>query len=103
MYIGKIKISNSWEKLETLIQQQIEGQSGFEFASGTNYQLQSEGNYGARLCDYSAEPTEAQDGERIIGTQTALYEKDNDSDLYVKTEANVPEGNVWLKISTVGK
>lgn len=101
MYIGKVKISNTWSKLEDLIKAQVEGQSSFEFSEGTSYQLQGEGNYGIRLCDNSAAPSDLQDGERIIETQTAIYEK-SDGDLYVRTEADNPAGNVWLKISTLG-
>ena len=101
MYIGKVKISNTWSKLEDLIKAQVSGQSSFAFAEGTTYQLQGEGNYGVRLCDTSAAPSDAQAGERIIGTQTAIYQKSNGY-LYVKTEADIPSDNVWLKISTLG-
>lgn len=101
MYIGKVKISNNWSKLEDLIQAQVEGQSAFAFVEGTTYQLQGEGNYGVRLCETSSTPSDAQAGERIIGTQTAIYQE-SDGYIYVKTEADIPSDNVWLKISTLG-
>lgn len=101
MYIGKVKISNNWSKLEDLIKAQVSGQSAFAFAEGTTYQLQGEGNYGVRLCDSSATPSDLQDGERIIGTQTAIYEL-SDGELYVRAEENIPSGNVWLKVSILG-
>ena len=102
MYICKVKITNEWSKLEDLIQNQVEGQSSFSFSEGTTYQLQAEGNYGVRLCDSSTTPAEAQDGERIEGTQTAIYEV-SDGYLYVRPEENIPSGNVWLKISSLGQ
>ena len=102
MYIGKVKLSNEWQKLEDVIKAQVEGQSGFAFSNGKDYQLQGEGNYAVRLCDSSALPADAQDGERIAETQTAIYQKDNSSELYVRTEQDIPSGNVWLKISEIG-
>lgn len=102
MYIGKVKLSNEWQKLEDIIKAQVEGQSAFEFSNGKDYQLQGEGNYGIRLCDSSVVPATPQDGERITDTQTAIYQKDNSSELYVRTEQDIPSGNVWLKISEIG-
>lgn len=102
MYIGKVKISNTWSKLEDLIKAQVSGQTAFAFAEGTTYQLQGEGNYGVRLCETSAAPSDLQAGERIVGTQTAIYQL-SDGYLYVKTEANVPSDNVYLKISVIGE
>ena len=100
MYIGKVKVSNEWESLEDLIQAQVDGQSSFEFASDTTYQLQGEGPIGVRMASVSAKPESDEDGERIFGTQVAIYEKDSGT-LYVKAEQNAPDGQL-LKISQLG-
>ena len=94
-YIGKVKVSDTWESLEDLIQAQVEGQSSFAFGDST-YQFQGEGPVGVRFADASAAPTDNEDGERIAGTQVAIYEPS--ATLYVKAEVNTPEGQ-WVKIS----
>ena len=100
MYIGKVKVSNEWESLEDLIKAQVDGQSSFAFATGSLYQLQGEGPIGVRMASASAKPTEDDEGERIFGTQVAIYEKDSGI-LYVKAEQNSPNGQL-LKVSLLG-
>lgn len=95
-YIGKVKVSDTWESLADLIQAQVEGQSAFAFGSST-YQLQGEGPVGVRFADASSAPTDNEDGERIANTQVAIYEPSTGT-LYVKAEVNTPEGQ-WVKIS----
>lgn len=98
-YIGKVKVSNTWESLADLIQAQVEGQSAFAFGSST-YQLQGEGPIGVRMASASSKPDSDDEGERIFGTQVAIYEKDSGT-LYVKAEQNSPNGQL-LKISQLG-
>jgi hypothetical protein len=91
-YIGKIKLSNEWESVESLASAQ-----GVSLTFGSNtYQLQGEGPSGVRLANASAKPTEDNDGERIANTQVALYTKDSGT-LYARTESGKDE--VWLKVS----
>lgn len=92
MYIGKIKVTDTWTSVESLVSAQI---GSFSFGANT-YQLQSEGPVGVRLANASAAPETADDGERINNTQVAFYTKDSGT-LYARTE----EGTnfVWLKIS----
>lgn len=92
MYIGKIKVTDTWTSVESLVSAQI---GSFSFG-GNTYQLQSEGPVGVRLANASAAPNTADDGERINNTQVAFYTKDSGT-LYARTE----EGTnfVWLKIS----
>lgn len=92
MYIGKIKVTDTWTSVESLVSAQI---GSFSFG-GNTYQLQSEGPVGVRLANASAAPETADDGERINNTQVAFYTKDSGT-LYARTE----EGTnfVWLKIS----
>lgn len=91
-YIGKIKVTDTWTSVESMVSSQI---GSFSFGNST-YQLQSEGPVGVRLANASAAPTDADDGERINNTQVAFYTKDGGT-LYARTE----EGTnfVWLKIS----
>lgn len=101
MYIGKIKVTNSWQKLEDLVKSQVSGQSSFSFADGHIYQLQGESDFGIRLCNASTKPTDLSVGEVMRGTKTTQYEKESGADLYVKTfENNAAE--CWLHLSEIG-
>jgi hypothetical protein len=107
MYIGKVLLSDEWEKLEDLIQDQVSGQSAFAFDSEKTYQLQGEGVEAIRLCDNSAAPSALNDGERIKGTQTAFY-KPSTGYLYTRVDltekTGMPDfGKVYLKISEIGE
>lgn len=108
MYIGTVKLSNEWTKVEDLIKDQVDGQSAFAFDDTKTYQLQGEGISVVRLCDSAAEPSELIDGLRIKGTQPAFYTPTTGSYLYVRIETfnidGYPNiGDVYLKISTVGE
>lgn len=99
-YIGKVKVGDTWSSLATLIQEQIDGQGSFAFESGKTYCLQGEGPIGVRFANSSATPEDNNDGERIFGTQIAVYGPD-DATLYTKADQNAPEEQ-WLKISQIG-
>ena len=103
MYIGKVKLSSQWQKVEDLIKAQVSGQSSFAFVAGKTYQLQSEGNLGVRLCDASTIPQDDRDGEVIEGMKTAQYNKDEGS-LYAKVvfSGKLTE-EVLLKVSDLGE
>ena len=100
-YIGKIKITKEWAKVEDLIQDQISGQSAFSFSSDSAYQIQGESDYGVRLVEQASAPTDMNEGNKIVGTQCAYY-KPESGYLYVRTGVeNELEG--FVKISTVGE
>lgn len=98
-YIGKVKVGNEWEKVEDLIKAQVSGQSSFAFDGSTKYELQSEGEFGARFCDVSSKPSDDNEGMVITGTQVAFYQPSDGNSLYVKT-AHL--NFVHLKISVLG-
>lgn len=99
-YIGKVEINNSWTKLEDLIKAKIEGQSAFAFDTDKKYQIQTESDFGAHLCEVASEPTDANEGFEIEGTQTAQYQPTSGKNLYVKTS----HGNFGLlKIGVMGE
>ena len=101
MYIGKVEVNDTWQKLDTLIQAQVSGQSSFAFDAETTYQLQAEGNFGVRLCVAADEPG-AKDGERIRDTQTARFKTETGAYLWVKVEEGTQPATPLLKISTLG-
>jgi len=103
MYIGKVEVTNEWQKLETLIQEQVSGQSAFSFDSAVTYQLQGEGNYGIRLCEVADAPTDPKNGLRIRGVGTAHFKPDAGYDVYVKTEDGENPARPLLHISTIGE
>lgn len=115
MYIGKVLLSNEWENLEDLIQEQVSGQSAFTFDSTKTYQLQGECDHeavkevllSARLCEASAEPTDNSAGFRIINTQCAYYQPSTGS-VYARVDLTEKPGQpnfgkMYLKISTIGE
>lgn len=100
-YIGKVKVSKDWTSIESLVQEQVEGQSSFAFDSSKTYQLQAESDTGCRLVEMASTPDDRKDGNCIIGTQCAYYKKDT-GNLYVRSVANT-DASCLLKISTVGE
>lgn len=115
MYIGKVLLSDEWESLEDLIQEQVSGQSAFTFDSTKTYQLQGECDHeavkevllAARLCEASDAPTDEQAGFRIVHTQCADYQPSTGS-LFVRADltekTGQPDfGKMHLKISTLGE
>ena len=103
MYIGKVEVNATWQKLDTLIQAQVSGQSTFEFDADTTYQLQGEGKYGIRLCEAASAPTDPQAGLRIKRTQTAHYKAASGYYLYVKVEDGANPSTPLLHVSTLGE
>lgn len=102
LYIGKVLLTNEWESLADLIQDQVSGQSSFAFDSEKTYLLQGEGVTAVRLCDASAEPTDNLAGLRIDDTQIMEYTPSTGTlytrcDLTQKT-GNTDFGKVYLKI-----
>ena len=102
LYTGKVLLTNEWEKLEDLIQEQVSGQSSFAFDADTTYLLQGEGVEAVRLCDASAEPTDYMAGLRIEGTQIIEY-KPSAGTLYARCDLTQKTGNtnfgkIYLKI-----
>ena len=85
MYIGKVDINDTWQKLEDLIKAQVDGQSSFAFDSDTKYQLQAETSFGARFCEAATEPDDKNEGFCIAETQVAFYKPGSDP-LWVKTK-----------------
>lgn len=95
-YIGKVSISQEWEKLEDLIKAQVDGQSAFAFASGTQYSLQSEKGLCA-ICVTSAEPDSLLAGEHINQDQFGVYEPDGSNDMWVRSKE--PDAVILLAVS----
>ena len=84
MYIGKVTVNNEWKKLDTLVKEQVAGQSSFAFDADTTYQLQGEGNYGIRFCVAANIPTDPAIGNYTTGSQTALFKPETGKELFVK-------------------
>lgn len=83
-YIGKVKVNKTWASVESLVQEQIEGQSSFSFDESKNYFLQPEHATVLHLCNCAAEPGE-NDGEWACDNDKIIYKKD-ESVLYVKAD-----------------
>lgn len=100
-YIGKIKVTKTWAKVEDLIKAQIEGQSAFAFDNSKTYQIQGQSDFGIHLCEAATAPADENDGFVIKGTQCGMYKKGT-NDLFVSTsvEDNI---NDYVKISAVGE
>ena len=103
MYIGKVKLTNQWQELEALIQEQVDGQSAFSFDSSVTYQLQSESKYGARLCVSASAPADDVDGFVISGDKTAHFKPETGMKLYVRHGAETTCPPMFLKISAMGE
>ena len=95
-YIGKVKVSDTWTKLEDLIKAQIDGQSSFAFSSGSTYSLQTDGDNVSfiRVCNATSTPAESYDGECLDRHICGLYKPDT-AYLYVRKEGHP----VYLSVS----
>lgn len=107
MYIGKVLLGNTWATLESLIKEQVSGQSTFAFDKQKEYQFQGEGVGLVRLCDTTDTPSASNDGFCIEGTQIENYTP-SDGDLYVRADLTQKTGNpnygkMYLKIREVDK
>ena len=103
MYIGKVEVGNEWEKLDTLIKAQVDGQSSFAFDAATTYQLQGEGSAGVCLCETEQAPSDKSDGFVIRGTQCANYKPTSGLHLWVKVAEYPMSALALLKIATLGE
>lgn len=115
MYIGKVLLSNEWENLEDLVQEQVSGQSTFAFEADKKYQFQGECFFegtkevhlAARLCENTTDPSDTKDGFRITHTQCAIYQPST-GNVYARVDLTEKPGQpdfgkMYLKISTMGE
>lgn len=95
-YIGKVKVPNTWTSLQSLIQDQIDGQSSFAFESGKTYSIQVDGPGRIDLCDSETLPTDNSVGEHLNGKQFGVYSPDAGV-LYVRL--NLPWNIAQIAVS----
>lgn len=101
MFIAKVVVPATWTKVEDLIKALGGDFADFDMSTG-KFSLQAEANSPitpVRLCDLDTVPTQPNAGERIVGTQVAVYEKD-DGDLYCKASSTTHPS--YLSISQIG-
>lgn len=101
MFIAKIIVPTTWTKVEDLIKALGGDLANFDMSTG-KFILQAEADspvVPVRLCDLDSVPTQPNAGERIVGTQVAVYEKD-DGDLYCKASSTTHPS--YLSISQIG-
>ena len=92
-YIGKVTLTNEWEKLEDLIKAQVDGQSAFAFDTSKDYGIQvdtARGPYicGAYLCNSTSEPAETDDGEHLEAEMFGEYTPESGIYLWVKSRGD---------------
>lgn len=103
-YIGKVTLTDSWEKLEDLIKA-LDGQSTFAFDTTKQYAIQvdtilSNCNYSGRFCNSATEPANPDDGEHYDSSMAPfVYEPASGIDLYVKKATKV--GTVKVSVSEI--
>lgn len=102
MYIGKVKVTNEWQRLDALIKAQVSGQSAFEFDASKTYQLQAESKYGVRACETATPPANEDDGFIIDGCILGHYKPVSGQNLYVRQVADTTCPPLLLKISVLG-
>ena len=88
-YIGKVTLTDSWEKLEDLIKSQVNGQSSFAFDTDKKYSIQVDtvkdnNNYSGYFCNSDTEPANLDDGEHLNNDLYAEYKPESCVYLYVK-------------------
>ena len=88
-YIGKVTITNNWEKLEDLIKEQVDDQSSFAFDTSKKYSIQVDtvkenNNYSAYVCNSATEPANSDDGEHLNNDLYAEYKPESGAYLYIK-------------------
>lgn len=94
MFIGKVQVPDTWDKLQQLIQAQIPGQSTFAFQAGSTYSLQVESGT-VRVCNANGSPSGI-DGEHLNEGQFGIYEPDAGT-LHVRAKPKT--GVVLLSVS----
>lgn len=91
-YIGKVKVSSAWTKLEDLIQAQVDGQSSFAFDTSKTYSVQADTQaqvgFGAYVCNSATEPTNDDDGEYLTEGLFGVYKPSSGVYLYVRARGN---------------
>lgn len=103
-YIGKVALTDSWEKLEDLIKA-LDGKSSFAFDTSKTYAIQvdsiaSNRNYSARFCNSATKPTNADDGEHYDNSMTPFsYKPASGIAMYVKKAAKTR--NVKVSVSEI--
>lgn len=103
-YIGKVKLTTEWEKLEDLIKAQVAGQSAFAFDTSKEYSVQAEtprGPYimGAYLCNTASEPSNLDDGEHLEQEQMCVYQPESGQYLWVRSRGTAENADVKLSVS----
>lgn len=98
-YVGKVKITSSWEKLEDLIQEQVSGQSSFAFDTSKKYSLQADVKtspvmFGVYVCNSATEPANDDDGEYLTEGLYGEYKPESGVDLWIKTRGNTTDVKV---------
>lgn len=103
-YIGKVSLTDSWEKLEDLIKA-LDGQSAFAFDTDKTYAIQvdsifANSNYSARFCNSATEPANPDDGEHYDNSMAPFsYKPASGIDLYVKKASKTR--NVKVSVSEI--
>ena len=103
-YVGKVKITGDWEKLEDLIKAQVDGQSSFSFDTSKTYSVMADCNtspimLGARVCNSVAKPSEPDDGEYLTEGLFGVYKPESGVYMWVRTRSNTP--NVKVAVSEI--
>lgn len=103
-YIGKVTLSQDWEKLEDLIKDQVDGQGSFAFENGKDYSLQVDSPnleimFGAYVCVSENKPALRDDGEHLT-CQSGFYTAESGVSLWVKIRGNTT--NIKMAVSEIG-
>jgi len=103
-YVGKVIITNEWEKLEDLIKSQVSGQSSFAFDTDKKYSIQvdtvkAEDNLSAYVCNSATEPVNLDDGEHLNNDLYAEYKPESGVYLYVKKAKSL--GVIKVSVSQI--
>lgn len=103
-YIGKVSITNEWEKLEDLIKSQVSGQSAFAFDTDKKYSIQVDtvkdnNDNSAYFCNSATKPTNSDDGEHLNNDLYAEYKPESGVYLYVKKAKSL--GVIKVSVSQI--
>lgn len=103
-YIGKVTLTDSWEKLEDLIKAQVSGQSSFAFDTDKKYSIQVDtvkdnNNYSGYFCNSATEPANSDDGEHLNNDLYAEYKPESGVYLYVKKAKSL--GIIKVSVSQI--
>lgn len=92
-YIGKVKITSAWTKLEDLIKAQVTGQSSFAFNTSKTYSVMADVKsnqtlFGVYVCNAGSEPSEDDDGEYLTEGLFGMYKPESAVYLWVRARGN---------------